>query len=250
MTCIANKFAFILFLLSPMESWSLSCCDSTQNEVTNLRYKDLKGAADVSNLQDSHALAKGCYETMGKTHPREEKERQKGFKGNDCDFCTVEMYIEKETAQIPEQYHYVQSCGSAKTAMFEYKAAGVVIENGKVKDTNDNLNLAKQVDADKKTKLFAKFGIDFEHENTKKLKRACKVHQEKPGYTLELLTKDVGIIEKGLLNPPAGPLETKIKLDDVQSVVCACFDEKCNQDDTIIPSKKDAVLKDVRWTYN
>jgi len=235
---------FLLTLMTFSKSWSLRCCDSSKD------YRE-KLSGDKA---ESRSIAKECYATTTKTHAREAKERNKGFEGKDCDYCTVELFVKpaqdagddgqgNPTPAVEPKHFYVQSCGSYKTANFEYHLSkpGIDLDQLK-KGIKAEEEKAKVVDDIKWSKDVLNFGADLEKVDKESVKRVCKTHGPRTGFELELKTTDVGIKDP---STPAKPLQ----LDDVTSVICACFKDDCNKADDIVPTVEEAenVLKP--WFY-
>merc|ERR1712142_908549 len=144
------------------QSWSLRCCDSSKDYR-----KKLNGVK-----AESRNIANECYATTTKTHAREAMERNKGYEGKDCDYCTVELFVTKEVKAIrdtqgaitadgkPSEHYYHQSCGSYNTANFEYKLANIDLENLKNEDEVEK-DKAKAYDDKRWSSNFLTFGADL-----------------------------------------------------------------------------------------
>jgi len=236
----------LITFLNAHQTFSLSCCDSTLYP-----YEKLTGDENV---------ASGCPRIAQKTHARDPKMRNKGFSGNKCDFCTIEVFFKNDDGTKL----YLQSCGSFKAAEFEYYDANIrTKEEMKRKDGIDRMAM---VDNHKWTKQYSDFGVDLATLDQEKTKRACKIREHRSGYNLIEETNNAGIDEPSLsvAKPFSGILpanETgdftftnvaakyKKPLKYYKSVLCACFDDKCNGEKEIMPTKDDLKKEHVHWKY-
>lgn len=225
---ILFKALFLTIAVLPV-TLGLSCCDSTK--------------AREPTLEPGTAVPLKCDGKLQETHPRKRDEWSTGPDGKECDFCTIEAFF------VGDKDYYVQSCGSYEPAEFEFVDAKVNNQIG------EEVDKRKAIVANLKwRKLFSDFGVDLKALDKTRLKRTCKIHRGRSGYTLQLETKSVGIEEPSLSSfKPFGAAATTVgngvPLDDVSSVLCACFEDDCNGKKEIIPMKKDLERENLHWIY-
>ena len=95
----------ILTLTSLPITWTLECCDSTQNVEPHFKPDNTK--APIDGLK----VAKTCYQSSSKTHARKSADRNSNFAGKNCDFCTIEYFFKDKALTSEAEEYYVQSCG-------------------------------------------------------------------------------------------------------------------------------------------
>jgi len=225
------NLALLLTFASFPKTLSLQCCDST-------RYpRDLKLVK--GDNKDDFKVATYCYDYMRMTQPPLSKDRGHGA-GKQCDYCIIEAFFKQDEA------YYLQSCGSFETADFEFQMATLEpsdIDNPNEKDVVDGVKEKHFLD------MYIRFGDDLSDEtkyNNKTTIRACSIHKNRKGYWLERKGIDAGVEETGIKT------DTREKLDDFESVACACFDNNCNAFENVIPTKADLKLEETEkiWDYD
>lgn len=249
----------MLALLRVQYTSCLVCCDS------NTKQSDVK-------LTTERKVAESCKGISHITMSRFKSSRDKGLDGNECDFCMVETFFISAVAAdaavtdppsrkvntakkdgVAEKVYYLQSCGSFKPSLFEYNEAG--IPENQLKDSEQKEQGTKEkmdhVNTGKWMKLYSDFGTDLTTFNNK-TKRICNIRENRGGYTLDTKNGQIGLNEPAYNGDNIAAEDDDDGVVDIStfsSIICACFDDKCNGKTDIIPEKKDLERTPLDWNY-